>query len=221
MKRFTLFLLIASAIASTATAKDWNFPPPLEEIIEKYSDTVRPDLPESEDLAELENQISVAPAKLRMTRNIMIDKKRTRLFVTNCFGDTLASYPVCCSRNMGQKKKTDDCRTPEGDFSIIGVYNSTDWRYKGTGAKCYGPFFISVNTKPFYGIGIHGTNAPGSVPGRHSHGCIRMHNEDIVVVRKLVDKDSRILILPDDNASYAKATREVREKYIPPTRRKK
>lgn len=29
-------------------------------------------------------------------------------------------------------------------------------------------------------IGIHGTNAPSLVPGRPSHGCIRMHNPDIV-----------------------------------------
>lgn len=59
------------------------------------------------------------------------------------------------------------------------------------------PVFIALLTPPFYGIGIHGTNAPSSVPGRRSHGCMRMHNEDIVRVRRMVDKDSRVTVLPD------------------------
>lgn len=28
-------------------------------------------------------------------------------------------------------------------------------------------------------VGIHGTDAPGLIPGRVSHGCIRMRNHDI------------------------------------------
>ncbi|WP_302063023.1 L,D-transpeptidase [uncultured Duncaniella sp.] len=44
---------------------------------------------------------------------------------------------------------------------------------------------------------MHGTNSPYSVPGRRSHGCMRMHNEDILIVRQMVDKDSKVTILPD------------------------
>lgn len=29
-------------------------------------------------------------------------------------------------------------------------------------------------------VGIHGTNEPWLVPGRPSHGCIRMRNRDIL-----------------------------------------
>ena len=29
-------------------------------------------------------------------------------------------------------------------------------------------------------IGIHGTNQPGLLPGRVSHGCIRLRNRDIL-----------------------------------------
>jgi lipoprotein-anchoring transpeptidase ErfK/SrfK len=35
-------------------------------------------------------------------------------------------------------------------------------------------------------IGIHGTNAPGLIPGRVSHGCIRMRNEDITRLNSLM-----------------------------------
>ena len=134
---------------------------------------------------------------MRVTKNIVVDKPRTRLYIINVFGDTLGRYRVCASLKRGQKTKADDWKTPEGTFRIHGVYNSTDWTYKDTKDKCYGPFFISLITPGFWGIGIHGTNSPYSVPGRRSHGCMRMHNEDIVRVRRMVDKDSRVTILPD------------------------
>jgi hypothetical protein len=35
-------------------------------------------------------------------------------------------------------------------------------------------------------IGIHGTNEPGLIPGRPSHGCIRLRNRDVVRLGKLM-----------------------------------
>lgn len=35
-------------------------------------------------------------------------------------------------------------------------------------------------------IGIHGTNEPGILPGRVSHGCIRMRNADILRLARLM-----------------------------------
>ena len=35
-------------------------------------------------------------------------------------------------------------------------------------------------------IGLHGTNQPGLIPGRISHGCIRMKNKDILRLDKLM-----------------------------------
>jgi lipoprotein-anchoring transpeptidase ErfK/SrfK len=35
-------------------------------------------------------------------------------------------------------------------------------------------------------IGIHGTDRPGLIPGRPSHGCVRVRNESITeLVQKL------------------------------------
>lgn len=222
MKRL-LFILSITIVSTfnTISAKDWQFPPELDELIKIYGKTEEPKLPESDWLDKLEDNYSIAPGKMKMTRNLIINKRKMRLYVVNIFGDTLAHYPICASANRGQKRGKDDMRTPEGNFTIAGVYNSSDWRYKGTGSKCYGPFFISVNTPGFYGIGVHGTNAPGSVPGRRSHGCIRMHNEDIVVVRKLVDKDTRIIILPDDEVAAKKKDQEIRNSYVGPQNKKK
>ena len=35
-------------------------------------------------------------------------------------------------------------------------------------------------------IGIHGTDRPELIPGRISHGCIRMRNADILALAKLM-----------------------------------
>jgi lipoprotein-anchoring transpeptidase ErfK/SrfK len=35
-------------------------------------------------------------------------------------------------------------------------------------------------------VGIHGTNEPGLIPGRPSHGCIRLRNPDIVRLARLL-----------------------------------
>ena len=35
-------------------------------------------------------------------------------------------------------------------------------------------------------IGMHGTNEPALVPGRPSHGCIRLRNADITTLARRV-----------------------------------
>jgi L,D-transpeptidase catalytic domain len=35
-------------------------------------------------------------------------------------------------------------------------------------------------------VGIHGTNEPGLIPGRPSHGCIRMRNRDVLRLGRLM-----------------------------------
>jgi lipoprotein-anchoring transpeptidase ErfK/SrfK len=35
-------------------------------------------------------------------------------------------------------------------------------------------------------VGIHGTNEPGLIPGRVSHGCIRLRNRDIIRLSRLM-----------------------------------
>ena len=69
-------------------------------------------------------------------------------------------------------------------------------RAKLTGYKdpVYGPLaFVTSATSdtltdwPGGGIvGVHGTNQPGLIPGRISHGCVRMKNADILKLNKLI-----------------------------------
>ena len=200
----TLIAFILSFPLLAATAQQTNQQPEqplLSEanvaLISAYEGTREPLLPPVTNEKVLERKVSTVPGRMHLTRHITVNKEACRLTLQNVFGDVMLQVPVCASRNRGQKHAADDCRTPEGNFSIYGVYNSTDWTYKDTDSKCYGPFFIYVNTPGFYGIGIHGTNAPGSVPGRSSHGCMRLHNENIVRLKPMVQKEIRVTITPD------------------------
>lgn len=43
-------------------------------------------------------------------------------------------------------------------------------------------------------VGIHGTNEPSLVPGRPSHGCVRMHNRDVLRLGQLLPIGTPLLI---------------------------
>jgi hypothetical protein len=48
-----------------------------------------------------------------------------------------------------------------------------------------GPVFVRLGN-PKLSLGIHGTNAPSSVPGVRSHGCVRMRSPDALAFAKRV-----------------------------------
>jgi lipoprotein-anchoring transpeptidase ErfK/SrfK len=86
--------------------------------------------------------------------------------------------------------------TPAGDFYIRDKLTSTDPR------GLYGPYAMglsaysnSLSDWPGGGvIGIHGTNQPGLIPGRISHGCIRVPNGKIRRLFKLMPPGTPVKI---------------------------
>lgn len=77
--------------------------------------------------------------------------------------------------------------TPVGRFYIRN-------RLSSFSSPFYGPLAFGTSARsavltdwPAGGfIGIHGTNRPDLVPGRVSHGCIRMRNDDITALGRLM-----------------------------------
>jgi hypothetical protein len=77
--------------------------------------------------------------------------------------------------------------TPRGEFFIRN-------QLYGFGNAVYGPLAFGTSARspvltdwPGGGfIGIHGTNQPGILPGRVSHGCIRMKNGHILRLARLM-----------------------------------
>ena len=85
--------------------------------------------------------------------------------------------------------------TPPGHFWITE-------KFAVHGAPVYGPFAFgtsdySVLTDwPGGGVvGLHGTDQPQLVPGDPSHGCIRVHNSDIMRLARLVPIGTPLLIV--------------------------
>ena len=110
---------------------------------------------------------------------VVVDKTDFTLFVYDLSGNLLASFPVSIGKNpdLGDKKEAGDDRTPEGSFTVSGIEDSSAWTFEGRPA--YGPWFISLATPPWSGIGIHGTDEPDKIGTAVSEGCIRMRDEDL------------------------------------------
>lgn len=77
--------------------------------------------------------------------------------------------------------------TPRGNFWIRE-------RLRGLGdSTAYGPWafgtsaYSDLSDWPGGGVvGIHGTNQPGLIPGRPSHGCVRVRNDKIRLLARLM-----------------------------------
>jgi hypothetical protein len=78
--------------------------------------------------------------------------------------------------------------TPHGQFYVRDRLQG----FKPNGM--YGPLAFGLNARsdvltdwPAGGfVGVHGTNQPNLIPGRISHGCIRMRNRDILRLGRLM-----------------------------------
>jgi hypothetical protein len=85
--------------------------------------------------------------------------------------------------------------TPRGNFYVRE-------KFRVVGAPVYGPYALGTSAYaphltdwPGGGVvGLHGTNEPGLIPGRPSHGCIRLRNEKIARLYRLVPRGTPLHI---------------------------
>jgi lipoprotein-anchoring transpeptidase ErfK/SrfK len=85
--------------------------------------------------------------------------------------------------------------TPTGEFYIRNMLT----RYK---SPFYGPLAFGTSARsnvltdwPGGGfVGIHGTDAPELLPGRVSHGCIRLRNQDILRLGRVMPVGTPVTI---------------------------
>ena len=107
------------------------------------------------------------PAALPADRQLVIDAVRRRLYV---FDGTLRlqSFPVAVG--------TPRTPTPLGHWRI---------QAKAVWGGGFGARWLQISI-PWGTYGIHGTNRPGSIGHRASHGCVRMYNRDVVALYNLV-----------------------------------
>lgn len=107
---------------------------------------------------------------------ITIDLSDRRLYLFQN-GTAVKSYPV------GVGKMTTP--TPKGTYHIASKMLNPG-----------GPFGAMWMGLSLPHHGIHGTNNPGSIGNYVSHGCIRMHNSDVLELSRLVEIGTQVKIIP-------------------------
>ena len=152
--------------------------------IKPGSETASPAANEVEDQPETP---SSTPGESGAPRNVSVkvDTKTNRLGVFEA-EKLIAAYPV----TIGSAHNT----SPVGEWKVRGISKLPTFRYDKEmlehgerSGNFYmlpagprnpvGVMWIALNKK---GIGIHGTNDPGSIGRAESHGCIRLANWDVV-----------------------------------------
>ncbi len=149
-------------------------------------------------------------AREREAEYIVISKETMTLSVFGQGGNRIAEYPVAMGRNLGDKKKAGDNKTPEGNFEVQQIQDASAWTHdfrdgKGEIKGAYGSHFIRLLTPPYKGIGIHGTHAPESIGTRATEGCVRLRNEDLLELVKLVYVGLPVTILTSEKDKAADA----------------
>ena len=139
----------------------------------------------------------IAVSCLPAQNTIVISKQKLKVYVIDSKSDTVCTFRCACGKRLGNKRRVDDYRTPEGVFNVASIENSKYWRHKGK-SHVYGPYFIRLRTPGWKGIGIHGTNAPKTIGTRCTKGCIRLRNEDITQLVKYVNVGTKVRILKDN-----------------------
>ena len=120
------------------------------------------------------------------TTHLVVDLRRLRLVLWRD-GRVVFSAPV----GVGQSQWP----TPRGEFYIRDEL--TDYA-----SPFYGPVAFGTSARsdvltewPDGGfVGIHGTDEPGLIPGRVSHGCIRLRNRDILRLAQLMQVGTPLTI---------------------------
>lgn len=130
-------------------------------------------------------------------RQVIINVPQTRLFVLDD-GKLTHVFPIAVGKSL--------TKTPVGEYSVTGIHRNPTWHVPASiqeemrqsgkpvetavppgPANPLGAVFIRFG-EPRLGLGMHGTNAPNSVPGFRSHGCVRLRNPDALKLASLMEK---------------------------------
>ncbi|WP_245944700.1 L,D-transpeptidase [Crenobacter cavernae] len=149
--------------------------------------------------------------------HVVVNLPQTRMFVYRD-GELQRVYPVAVGKLLTQ--------TPIGQYNVTGIHRDPAWHVpksiqeemKRSGKPVQtvvppgpdnplGKVFIRFGEARL-GLGFHGTNAPGSVPGFRSHGCVRLKNGDALTLAGTVPVGAAVtvsyqsvLLNEDDNGN--------------------
>lgn len=128
-------------------------------------------------------------------QHVFINIPQQRLFLYTD-GKLTKAYPVAVGKAMTQTNLGEHKIGPKA-FNPTWHIPKSIQKERNDGVKTVppgpnnplGPVFVRLGN-PKLGLGIHGTNAPSSVPGVRSHGCVRMKSPDAMEFAKSITTGS-------------------------------
>jgi hypothetical protein len=148
---------------------------------------------------------------------ILISKQEMILQVFDYKGNEKCKFPIACGKNLGDKGIRGDMKTPEGVFRVSEIQNSSTWGHdfkdgNGEIEGAYGPYFIRLYVPGHSGIGIHGTHDNNSLGTRATEGCIRLQNENLLTLLKLIHSGTVVIITPSIDDIMVKEENKIEKK---------
>ena len=133
-----------------------------------------------------DERLRIPTAKLKL-----VAWRQARLAVLFADGAPIRVYPISCG--------TSDAPTPLGDFTLDILLEKPMWYPPEGGAIPYGNLknplgerWLGFEEDKSYAF--HGTNSEETIGSIESHGCIRMHNADVIELYSLVGKGLAVTI---------------------------
>jgi L,D-transpeptidase ErfK/SrfK len=132
----------------------------------------------------------VAPAEEAV--RLVVQRSKRRVLVYR--GTTvLAKYPIAVGKTGWE--------TPIGDFKVLTKEENPIFKNFKTGMiieagpdNPLGVRWIGIWTDGKTQLGFHGTDQPELIGKEVSHGCMRMHNKDVVALYKFVEMGTVVTV---------------------------
>jgi L,D-transpeptidase ErfK/SrfK len=112
------------------------------------------------------------PDRIPFLIRIFLSNRKLNLYKN---GKLIRKFPIGIGKILS--------KTPQGEYVIVN-------REPNPG----GPFGVMWLSLSRAGYGIHGTNNPTSIGKAVSHGCVRMYNNDVLQLAKIVPNGTKVII---------------------------
>jgi lipoprotein-anchoring transpeptidase ErfK/SrfK len=134
------------------------------------------------------------PAPVEETVKLVVQRSKRRVMVYK--GEkVVAKFPIAVGKTGWE--------TPVGDFKVINKEENPIFKSFKTGMiiepgpdNPLGVRWIGIWTDGKTQLGFHGTDQPELIGQAVSHGCIRMHNKDVVALYKYVEIGTVVRVNP-------------------------
>ena len=152
-----------------------------------------PEMPmETIQAVSAETASETAPETYALSLVLSLSARRVSVYR----GDMLvASYAVAVGR--------EGWNTPTGEFTVFQKKTNPAWEHPFTGEVLppgpenpLGARWIGFWSDGTNSIGFHGTPDESVIGSAVSHGCVRMHNEDVLALYEQVGLDTPVTVVP-------------------------